>query len=412
MLFRSASLSEYVFWDSRDLSSISNIQFSGKNTHNQYNLSYKFRLSDIRSLQTQARSKNVSLANLSFEDTFRHYSLVLGRQYPTAGAIGRFDGLSAKYNFSDDLSVSVAAGSPYFGSSSDLSRRFYGGEIQYRVSPNLSSNFYINRGTADGFPERLAVGSFIEYMNGRDSIIVRSEYDLLYKTINQITLQLNKSINDNYTSYLLYDKRRSPFLYADRVLNIGSYSPTKEFYSSIAEVLTKSGLTEDQIYQYITSTTPYYNSLVIGTSKSINDKWSASFNLQASNLSSTDEIKLSAYDPIPITVGVKNNYSLGLHLMGQDIWREGNSPEFCINYNTGEFKYFSMTAADSYRIKTKYGANNLSVILRYDSERGYNPASLTAILRMLYMLSERSTIDTQVILTGVPSAYIGYHYDF
>ena len=404
----SGSASEYLFWDSRNVSAITGVSLFGSQTHNQYTLSSRFRLSDMRSLNSSLQRKNVSLANLSFNDSYKHYSVTLGRQFPEAGAISRFDGITAKYSLNDDLRFVVAAGAPWMGNATTSTRRFYGSEIQWNVTNNLISNFYLNRGTADGFVERFAVGNSLEYLNNNTSAVIRSEYDLLYKTVNQASVQLNKTFSD-YTVFLLYDRRRSPFLYADRALNVGLYSPYKESYSSISELLTKSGLTDDQIYKYITTSTPYYNSFVAGASAKVSDKWTASVNFQTSNLTTTNEINLNTFDPIPISVGMKNNYSVGAHLRGDDVLLRGNSPELYVNYVTGDYKAYTVTAADSFR----FGRNNASVILRYDDmSRGYSQGKFSAIVRFLYSITENGTIDTQYIFTDSPSAYIGYRYDF
>jgi hypothetical protein len=421
-----ATVSEYVYMNNSganttQVSSITGVQYNISLSHNQYNLSSRLRLTEIKDLSgLNGNRTSLYTAYAKFEDTFKHYNVIVGRQMPEAGAISRFDGVSALWDISDELKVVIAGGKPYVGMSSSTSRSFEGAEIDWSINRDWTVGLYYNRETADKLLERSAIGTDINYRDDNTNILTRIEYDTVYHSYNSITIQANKFFK-NYQIFGLYERRRSPMLYADSALSLGGLNPDRQVYNSVSEMISKSGLNQAEIYNYIESSTPFATSFVVGANKKLNKQWTVATDFQVTNLSTVPGFNIvsqTPYDPVPIQIGQSNSYALGLHLTGDNILKENNTTEFVLNHGIGSINSYSITAADNFR-KNK---NTTSLIVRYDYYDHDNIVNKTVstMLRGIYTINDHHAIEAQYSRAWTlspdykptDSLYIGYRYDF
>ena len=417
-------------WHTDQVSGLTGLQATWKLKHNEYNLLGRIRLSDIRDFTRPDSSKtNLSLAYLDFEDTFRGWGVKLGRQAPAAGAISKFDGLSTKFRITDNTDVFFAAGVPYIGASHKTSRRFAGAEVEYRLNNEWTISAYANRSLADGFVERMAIGGDAVYKDNNSSIILRTEYDNLYHSLNLLSFQSFKYVG-HWTIFSVYDKRKSPMPFADVALGLGGLGSDKQIYNSVSEMLLKSGLSSSDIYTYVSKSSATASSAVIGATDQINKNWSLTGDLQVTNLSTIPGFNLTPqFDPVPVQIGQSNSYSVNLHLRGDDLLFKNNTSELVLNDTVGSRKSYFLTAADSYHFGDN-NRNSVSLLARLDAfDQGYTKIkTVTGIFRVLYGVSKNGMLEMQYsrALTYEPLSilnstgpystgqnfYIGYRYDF
>jgi tetratricopeptide (TPR) repeat protein len=413
---------------SQQINLISGAQISLKEVHNEYELSARARFSQVKDFNEPAGNRtNLSSAYVDFANTFKGYNIRAGRQNSVAGSVGRFDGVSGGIKVSDDLKISAAVGNPVLGSGSKSKRIFEGVEFDWRINNNLGTGLYINRGVADGLLERMAIGSSLDYRTNQSSLLLRSEYDTVYHSLNLISLQGNY-YTKKFDAFAIFERRRTPMPYGDVALTLGEYSLDRQYYNSIGDLLSKSGLTPDEIYNYISQSTPIATSAVVGIRKKVSKNWEITLDAQSTNLSTVPGFNLnSSFEPIPIQVGDKQNYSLTAHLKGENILLTNNSVEFAANDSTGGRKSSYITFADNFKFGDK-NRNSVSTVLRLDTvNENYGKIdTLSAMLRGFYSISDHTVLEgqysqsltkTRTSLYTNPTDknqnfYIGFRHDF
>ena len=433
----SGSASEYLYfgatsnsagiiqWNTSQISSLTGLQLDAKRRHNQYIWSSRLRFTAARDLlENKDNTARLNTAYVNFEDTFVRYNIRLGRQNPSAGAIGRYDGASAWYRTEDQYKWTFAAGVPYTGETT-ATRRFVGAGFEWRPFNNTTTSLYINRSIADGFVERMALGADVEYGGTSTTALLNTEYDFQYSKFNKINFQGIHYFN-GYNIFASYERRRSPIPYADVALGLGILEPERQVYNSVGELLARSGLNSNDIYRYIITTTPIASSLVVGAGYTIDKTWTLTGDAQVTNLSTTPGFTISPqFDPVPVTVGTRNNYSLTLHLSGENVRNSHNTVEFVANRTIGERRSYFVTVANNYRF---WDTNSLSATLRYD-DIANTSRTISANLRIIYAFDEHGKLEAQYARSLIlrPYAvtiyqvspvftnqtfYIGYRYDF
>lgn len=413
---------------SQQINLISGVQASLKETHNEYELSARVRFSNVKNFSESSGNRtNLSTAYIDFANTFKGYNLRAGRQNSVAGAVGKFDGISGSLKISDDLKISAVVGNPVLGSGSKSKRIFEGIEFDWRINKDWGTGFYINRGVADGLLERMAIGNSLDYRTNQTSVLLRTEYDTVYRSLNLISFQSNYYAK-NFDAFAIFERRRTPMPYGDVALTLGEYSLDRQYYNSIGDLLLRSGLTPNEIYNYISQSTPIATSSVIGLRKKISKNWEATIDAQSTNLSTVPGFNLNSnFETIPIQVGDRQNYSLTAHLKGENILFSNNSVEFAANDSTGGRKSSYITFADNFKFGDK-NRNSISTVLRVDTvDENYGKIdTLSAILRGFYSINDHIVLEGQYSqsLTKTRSSlytnpadknqsfYIGFRHDF
>lgn len=414
-----------IQWNTSQISSLTGLQLDTKRRHNQYIWSGRLRFTAARDLlDNEDNTARLNTAYVNFEDTFIRYGVRLGRQNPLAGAISRYDGVSAWYRTEDQYKWTVAAGVPFTGDNT-ASRRFVGAEFEWRPFRDTTASVYVNRSIADGFAERMALGVDVEYSGDTTTALLNTEYDFQYNKFNRINFQGIHYFN-GYNIFASYERRRSPIPYADVALGLGVLEPERQIYNSVSELLARSGLNSNDIYRYIITTTPIASSMVVGAAYTIDKTWTLTGDAQVTNLSTTPGFTIAPqFDPVPVTVGTRNNYSLTLHLSGENIRNTNNTVEFVANRTIGERNSYFVTVANNYRF---WDTNSISTTLRYDNIANISQ-TLSANVRIIYTIGEHGKLEAQYARSLVlrpytvavyqvspvftnQTFYIGYRYDF
>ena len=208
----------------------------------------------------------------------------IGRQSGvTGGVLGRFDGVSGKYNVSPDMKVGIVFGVPDYGTHNSVqtNRYFYGGQLEYSPkNSKFSGDVYFNEQVADGLVERRAIGTDIRYFNDNISAFGMLEWDTVYSTLNMAMFQgsYRTELGTNFNLFL--DHRRAPILTADTALqtvpgaiNIGSI---------------KNALTAGQIYSIVPDLAPTTDSAVLSAFKQLNQRWQVSGDIRTNRTSATN----------------------------------------------------------------------------------------------------------------------------
>lgn len=422
----SGAISEYIYLDkneSTQINSLSGGQMSYLREHNEYKISVRVRATELKDFNNRLGNRStVYNAYADVENTYKGYGVRVGRQPATVGAISRFDGLSARYNITNDVKIEVGSGTAYSGYNSTVSRTFVGTEATWYLNNNWVLGGYYNRGKADGILERSAIGLSANYFTHNSNVLTRVEYDTLYHTVNMMSIQATITARD-YNIFAVFEKRKSPMPFLDSALTLGLYDPNKQTpYRTVGELFNTSGLSSADIYRLVGETQDM-TTAVVGVTKKVSKKWSLTGDLQSSNLSTLPQIVLTPqFEPIPIQVGQSRSLTADAHLRGEDVIRNNNVIEFVASKTVGAQRSEYITLADSYRFG-KRAADNLSLIVRYDRFEQFNNhhKAASAIVRYFHRLNKHDMIETQYSrsVTGQVGGrvtdqtfYVGYRYDW
>jgi hypothetical protein len=402
-----ASISEYLYsssntpnllgWKQEQLTAITNIRSTG--WYRSGDLETKVTVRDTKTLDLQlpSRSKNaVQLANVQFLNTFVGYDVRVGRQYSQYGAVSRFDGATAKYDFGNGVRIGAAAGQPEMYGSVDP-RRFFGFGGEYDGG-SLSTSAYYNEQSTRGFLERRAIGGDLRYSANGSSAMVIADYDLAYRALNSILIQGLTSIQ-SYSLYTLIDRRRSPLLLGDRGLYLGTELPSHQAYTSIQDLLANTLYSHGEIRSFIANTTPISTSYVLGLTKKLNDSWDVSTNVQLSNISQVLDPVFVPTPEVPVSVlqqpGSGNLLSWNLQFYGQNIGNKSNNVNFLLSLtkdNTSTSR--AITATDTERF------SNLKLELTarayFLDQQKVTRSEIMGSVRGNYRTSEKSSVEAQV----------------
>ena len=413
----SGNVSSYYYSGDQTLL-ISNLQLSGNYKDNQYSSRLAFRRTEVTNISKPESSRsNPSLGFVEFDDSFLGYTIIAGRQYPEFGAISRFDGVSTRYRISDEVRLAFVTGVPYVGAET-ANRHFYSIGVDFLPATTYDIRTYYTEQTADGYSERSAVGADLHYYDNGQSFTGSIEYDMLYRSLNSLTLHGSMDLND-YHYYFMVDRRKSPLLFANNALILGLYNSTQP-YSSVGEAFRS--VNPDDVYSFIKNSSSDSSSYVVGFSKKLNDKWDINLDLQMYNMSATNDpnfiptiYRLTSLIAQP---GVGDSYSVNAQLIGTDIQRRGHSMNVILVAMTDSVSNArSITIVDG----RTYENFRLDTVGMYYSRTQPNNDSTTymASLRGTWKLGKVSlesqlslnkTITTESTLSK--NVFVGIRYDF
>jgi hypothetical protein len=428
-----ASLSEYLYgtsstssllgWKSEQLVSITNLRTTG--TYRDGDVATKVTIRDTQqvSLINHDKRATLQLANIDVNDTFRGYEVKLGRQNPTYGAVSRFDGVLAKYDFQNGVRLGASTGQPTIASSVGA-RTFYGLGVELEQSSSLSGSIYYNQQTVQGLLERKAIGVDAHYTDGKISGMFIAEYDLLYGALNSMLLQAYTT-SGPYTWYALVDRRRSPMLLIDRALSMGMDGPSRQAYGSVQELLT-ARYSSPELYTFISATTPIATSYVLSLGRKVSENWDVTTDIQVSNISQViDPLFIPTVDaPVSSLQQPASGdlVSWNLHLYGNNVFHRTNTVNLLLSLTrdrTSQSQIVTLTDSQSIGpVKAE-----LTLYALHMSRPPITRGEVMASVRLNYRLSERSTIEGQVGISrsttnNTPpvlynqSFFAGYRLDF
>ena len=434
----SASVSSYYYASSNspslteikqtDSSVISNLRADGTYRNDEYTTKVQVRYSRNDSLSNPSNSRGrLSNAFVDVRNTFLDWEVKAGRLSSYQGVLGSFDGGIAKYDLNSKATISVVAGIPII-TGSETKRTVYGSAFSYNFD-DASLSLYYNEQTADGNPERRAIGVETGYYKNDIAVNGVVEYDTLYRSLN--TVMIHANIRSEFTNpYILYERRKSPVLYAERATVLGFGTSDRVPFTSVGEVFAKSGLTADQIYAYIKDSTPMSSSFAVGTTTPINNRWSVGVGLQVTNIAPVSVGIVMPTLDLPEAVleqdGSGNTYSFSGSLNGQDILTKSSNLNLILTANKDKVSSSqSVTFANSFDTgKAKY-----ELLSQYLISQRLNAKASSLLLsgRINYSFGERLSLDSAISvvrlmnqddMTGIRTIsynqtfYIGLRTDF
>ncbi|MBT8079896.1 MAG: tetratricopeptide repeat protein [Gammaproteobacteria bacterium] len=158
----------------------------------------------------------VSYAYIDITDTKTDASARFGRQrQQSGGALGRFDGVHARYRLWPDLTLALTAGfpvdSPRYLATSD--HYFYGASIALdNIVDAWDFSLFANEQRVDGILDRRAVGAEAQYHVDGLNVVGLLDYDTSFNVINTALVTGNWRVFDRLTIHGRYRGGAAPFL--------------------------------------------------------------------------------------------------------------------------------------------------------------------------------------------------------
>jgi tetratricopeptide (TPR) repeat protein len=255
----------------------------------------------------------------------------LGRQqFRIGGLLKRFDGLSAGYQFTPEMRLNFLGGLPVDiddKSSINKHKTLYGftfetGTFLEYWDMNL---FYFDQ-TVDGLTDFNSVGTEVRYFDKRTSVFGMIDYDVFYKELNALQLNANVLLDFGTTVYLNSFMRKTPLLATSNAL-IGQQESTIEELKKVLNI--------EQIYQLARDRTANSQTLTIGGSQPVSERFQANADITFSQVDET-----VASGGVLATESTGTNYFFSTQLVGNNLM---------VKYDTSVLglRYYSTATSDT-----------------------------------------------------------------
>jgi len=348
-------------------------------------------------------------------------SFKVGRQSPVGGGVlYRFDGIQGSYTFAPKWKLNGVYGVP-----TDLlldSRRyFYGAWVDAdALAPNMSGSVYVNQQMIDDQVDRSALGAELRYFNDGLALSGQVDYDQVLRGMNIASLQGSWQFPDTTVINFLFDRRATPVRSLGNILFFQDPTlPTPA--RSLWELLGTTPI--DMLRNQVNGITSFQTQGMVGFTTPVATNWQAGANVNYTNV---DEIK-------PIAVILPNGqpstgdlWSLGLQLIGSNLYSARDTHVFNLTYMTGPtykgtlLSYNNLTGIDeNWQVEP-----SLRLYVQEDS-LGNKMKRWTPGIRMTYRVMKRISLETELTYeladTTGPSRnessqrmfyYLGARYDF
>ncbi|MBI5925961.1 MAG: tetratricopeptide repeat protein [Aquabacterium sp.] len=241
-----------VFRDQFDYNMLSDAQLKGKSRdRNRLNAAYF----DYQGLKNGLRGR-------------------LGRQSAMWGGEGRYDGASGSYAFRPKWKVSAAAGQPT-DKLGAAKRQFFGTSIDAdALTPNMGASLFVLQRNIDGEVDRRATGADLRYFTQSSSLMASTDYDVIFKKINVVSLQGTYTAEDNTTVLATYERRSL----APASLSQTLFFQYQEFTDAgiIPQTITdlkNRGYTVDQLRELVRANTSYWTHSMLSVTTPVSPQW-------------------------------------------------------------------------------------------------------------------------------------------
>lgn len=241
-----------VFRDQFDYNMLSDAQLKGKTRYrNRLNAAYF----DYQGLKNGLRTR-------------------LGRQSAMWGGEGRYDGASGSYAFRPKWKVSAAAGQPT-DKLGESKREFFGTSLDAdALTPNLGGSLFVLQRNIDGEVDRRAAGADLRYFTQSSSLMASTDYDVIFKKLNVVSLQGMYMAEDNTTVNALYERRSL----APASLSQTLFFQYQEFTDAgiIPQTITdlkNRGYSIDQLRELVRANTSYWTHSMLSVTTPVSPQW-------------------------------------------------------------------------------------------------------------------------------------------
>jgi hypothetical protein len=329
------------------------------------------------------------------------YGIRLGRQTVGYGTLGRFDGVVTTADYGSEK-YTLMAGVPYTAAIGPTPNRyFYGVGADFFQDDGFSETVYLNRQIVNGFAERMAVGGELHYFNNGMSLTGAVEYDLLYKTFGSFMFQGSVPIGD-YNNFFVINRQKIPLLLSDQALLLGTAYGRN--FSTINDLISYTGLTPQQIYKFVTSSSGNLSTVVVGTSTQLTTKWNVGADAQSTNIATPQNLNISdvasqvlAAQPVQLQLASFSTYGINFHLRGNDIFVKTDNVAAILNYSIGgQTTSYGLTLDLGYPF---YGARtDLLGRISKTQQPFVVSYSLYLALRLNWKINEEWSLDSQTAL--------------
>lgn len=348
----------------------------------------------------------------------------LGRQILRIGGIRkRYDGLSAGYQINPDMRLNVLAGFPVDidnKTSINKQKTFYGftfetGTFLKFWDMNL---FYLDQ-EVDGLTDSNNIGTDVRYRDKNKSFYGVVDYDMFYNEVN--ILQFNTSIlfGSGRTAYLNALMNKAPILATSNAL-IGRPERT-------IEELNKT-LNIEQIYQLARDRTANSQTLTIGGTQPISEKYRASADITLYQVDGTNASAGDALVPagIPATEDTGTEYYLSAQLVGDNLLTNRDTSVLGVRYyDTALSNTISLIANIRFPVMQNWRLNpRLQLDIR-ELNDGRSVNKLRALLRTDYRYLKKIQFNFEIGYDAISDSndgpslannnlffIAGYHWDF
>ena len=257
----------------------------------------------------------VSIAYGDLADRRSGLSARLGRQSGSSGGVlGTFDGLLLGWKAQADSAAQSHRGQPGrldhrglrspAGNSSVRARTGAAGSRDCRISP------YVIDQTYDGFADRRAIGTEVQWFTPSRTVVGLFDYDIEYSVVNMALLLGTFELPGQYTLTASLDHHKSPYLTTRNALAGQPVQSLKELVHMLGEPAVRS-LAEDR--------TADADTVSVGVSHPLGTRFQWTADATATRMS--DLVASGGVEAVP---GTGTEIGLGAQLIGNSLMRSGD----------------------------------------------------------------------------------------
>ncbi|HEX5374286.1 MAG TPA: tetratricopeptide repeat protein [Aquabacterium sp.] len=236
---------------------------------------YDYNMIGEDKLNGKSRHRNrLSAAYLDYHWLTQGVATRVGRQSAMWGGEGRYDGASASYVFKPKWKASVAAGVPTDKVAAS-NRYFIGAALDAdALTPNIGASLFTVQRMIDGEVDRRSVGMDVRYFTQNGSLMLSTDYDVLFKKLNVASVQGMYLGEGNTTVNVLYERRSLIQTSLGQALFFQFPDLQLEgFLPQSIDDLKARGYTAAQLRELIRVNTSYTTHAMASVTKSISAQW-------------------------------------------------------------------------------------------------------------------------------------------
>ncbi len=374
---------------------LTNVSASMRSRNDQYDNRIVFQDTYNKNLLTttsQTSPNRLSAAYFDFKNKVTNFSSRIGRQSPSGGGImGRFDGISAGYGFTQKWHATASAGSL---SDFTLGSKpvFQGFGLGIGANERLSGSIYAVNQSIDGTSDRKAVGTELRYFDTNRNGFAILDYDTSFKAVNIALLQGTINGAPGTTYNFLVDHRKTPSISIRNAL-IGS--------SSTINTLLQNGWTRADLELLARLRTATANLVQFGVSQQIKEKWQAGVDVRVSNTSGLPQSGTQNPDGTTglegftaATTGTGNEWGLTGQLIGNNVFSAHDVSVCSLSYSKGNtITGESFFLTNHLSLAEKWGTD-ASLRLYWQSDNlGGKETIITPTLRATYQAKDKLSFE-------------------
>ncbi len=248
-----------------------------------------------------------------------------GRQSPISGGLlGLFDGVSLAMPIGNGLKFDVMGGVPASTLVSAPAERLFAAVVEADTFlERWGGNFYLLDQSTQGITNRRALGAEVRYAGEQWSTNAVIDYDLVFSSINALSLHGSFQVGGQTTVTLLADQRRAPSLQLTNAL-ISSGAPSLK---SLLETRTL-----DQVRSDALATSAMATQFLVSVARPLNEHWQASTDLRYSAVGA-----LPAVGDFEATAATGAQISWSAQITGTNLYSKRDIHNFNVSVMTTPF---------------------------------------------------------------------------